>query len=79
MIQIKGESEFGNFEFLSLDVIICGNELLDAEILSSSVNKLVFDLGDSFTITKSTYINWFELSNADHENCEDITYELKQG
>jgi hypothetical protein len=68
-VQIKGQSEFGNFNYLSLDLIICGNEVLDAQILPSSVNKLVFDLGDSFTITKSTYIYWFELSNADHEKC----------
>ena len=78
-VQIKGQTEFGNFNYLSLDVIICGNEILNAEILPSSVNKLVFDLGDSFMVTKDTYTNWFVLSNADHENCEEVTYELKQG
>ena len=62
-VQIKGETEYGNFNYLNLDVIICGNEILDAEILPSSVSKLVFDLGDSFAINKDTYTNWFVLSN----------------
>ena len=65
-VQIKGETEFGNYNSLSLDITICGNEVLTSKPLSSNLTKLLFNLNDVFSIAKSTYDLWFEVTNADH-------------
>ena len=78
-VQVKGESQYGNFNYLTLDIIVCGNELLVPMSLSSSTNQLVFDLNESHAVPKSTYTQWFVLSNSDHADCEEIVYELMQG
>ena len=72
---LKAETAAGIFNYVEIEVIVCGNELLSAKPIPSDSLSFPIDPGSSFSLDQTTLEGYFSMSydkTSGHSSCSYI-------